>query len=266
MTTLLDPQTTLPSISLTPAQVELFHRQGFLGPFAALSPREMIDLAPKIEAVLSHASADHPQRQHNRHLDSRLVFDLVAHPNIVQRMAQIMGPDLLLWRTNFFIKGVKKPEAGATVIPSSDKEIPWHQDCNYWPLEPEVVISAWVAIDEVTVDNSCVQLIPGSHRKILPTVKSPPGMEFGVMTDPQLVDASKLVNMELKPGEFFLFNERTLHHSEPGRNGKRRMGVAVRVIPPIVRVLTADSPGHKMILLHGQDPLGFNPLMPPPAV
>jgi ectoine hydroxylase-related dioxygenase (phytanoyl-CoA dioxygenase family) len=41
--------------------------------------------------------------------------------------------------TNFF---VKEPVA---------KEIPWHQDFNYWPLEPPIIVSAWIAIDPSTV-------------------------------------------------------------------------------------------------------------------
>ena len=78
-------------------------------------------------------------------------------------MAALYGPDLLLWRTNFFVK-----EPGA-------KEIPWHlfvvrkaldtlvgdnkrkssslalrQDRNYWPLEPPIIISAWIAVDAAT--------------------------------------------------------------------------------------------------------------------
>lgn len=252
--------------SLTPAQVEQFHRDGYLGPFAIASPGEVEMLRGQVEAVLARkpvdeataANAHFLQGNHNRHLDSRVIFDLVTHPAIVQRMVRIMGPDLLLWRTNFFIKGA------STSLVTNDKEIPWHQDCNYWPIEPEVVVSAWLALDEVTVENSCVQIIPGSHRHILPTIPCGPEMAFVKMADPKLVDASRAVNMELRPGEFFLFNERTLHHSEPNRSGKRRMGVAVRVIPPIVRVLEADSVHHKMILIHGQDRLGFNPLMPPP--
>lgn len=258
MITQTQPKMVSSHASLTPAQVAQFHRDGFLGPFAVASPEEIVELRPQVEAVLSQDAPDHRVRNHNRHLHSRVIYDLVTHAAIVERMARIMGPDLLLWRTNFFIKG------GQGAISSNDKEIPWHQDCNYWPLEPEVVISAWLALDEVTVDNSCVQIIPGSHRKILPTIPCTPDVQFTMRTDPQYIDASRAVNMQLHPGEFFLFNERTLHHSEPNRSGKRRMGCAIRVIPPIVRVLEADSPSHKMMVIHGQDRLGFNELADPP--
>src|SRR5258708_6884941 len=82
-----------------------------------------------------------------------------------------------------------------------------HLDGNYWPIEPSVNISAWLAIDESTIENSCVQLIPGTHRRIVPHVKATEGMAFREMADPAAYDVSKLINMELKPGQFFLFNE-----------------------------------------------------------
>ena len=52
--------------------------------------------------------------------------------------------------------------------------------------------------------------------------------------------------------------ERTLHHSEMNRSDKRRIGLAVRVIVPIVKVFNWDSPQHKLIVIHGKDPVQFN--------
>ena len=65
------------------------------------------------------------------------MWRIASHPAIVQRMASMYGPELLVWRTNFFIKN---PSNGV----AHKGEIPWHQDCNYWPLEPAVVLSAWL--------------------------------------------------------------------------------------------------------------------------
>ena len=99
----------------------------------------MAALRPAIEQVLATVPA-HGNRAHNRHLDSRAVYDLATEPAIVERMACLYGPDLLLWRTNFFVKNC------------GSKAIPWHQDFNYWPLEPPVIISAF-AVDPSTRQN-----------------------------------------------------------------------------------------------------------------
>jgi ectoine hydroxylase-related dioxygenase (phytanoyl-CoA dioxygenase family) len=244
------------SYALTRAEIDKFHDEGYLGPFELCSPEEMNEIRTRIDReVLTTDGLCPISRNQSRHLDKRVVYDLCTHPAIVERMSSIFGPDLILWRSNLFLKD---PGAG---------EIPWHQDGNYWPIEPSVNISAWLAIDESTIENSCVQLIPGTHRKIIPHIKSTEGMVFAEMGDPAYIDTSKLINMELKPGQFFLFNERTLHHSFPNRSKKRRMGLAVRVTIPIVKVYH-DSPklfaGHKVMVLSGEDRMGFNRVGNPP--
>ena len=245
----------LPALSTT--EMNQFRKQGFLGPFALCSPEEMADQRSGVEAVLycdasDHNQRGHNQRGHNRHLDQRLIWDLSTDPAIVGRMQCLYGEDLLMWRTNFFSK-----EPGA-------KEIPWHQDHTYWPLEPPIIASAWIAIDESTVENSCLQIIPGSHRKSVPHIKATEDMVFEQMADLDYLALDEAVNLEMRPGEFILFNERTVHHSEPNRSQKRRIGLAIRVVVPIVKVLSWDGPDHGLVQLSGHDPLGFNKIVDPP--
>ena len=239
--------------ALTADQVEQFRTDGYLGPFELCSRDEMARIAARVD---SDVLAPDPPPQgvyQSRHLDSRLVYDLCAHPAIVSRMAAIHGRDLLLWRSHLFLK-----EQGAA-------EVPWHQDTNYWPLEPTLNISAWVAIDDATVENSCVNLIPGSHQLVVPHGPAPEGMVFAEMADMDYVDTTTSVAMELRAGEFFLFNERTVHQSEPNTSGRRRLGLAVRVTTPIVRVDHRRLfPGHTVILLSGEDRMGFNDVGEPP--
>jgi ectoine hydroxylase-related dioxygenase (phytanoyl-CoA dioxygenase family) len=244
------------SYALTKVEVDKFHEEGYLGPFELCTPEEMDPIRSRIDReVISTEGLSPHSRNQCRHLDNRVVYELCAHPAIVERMASIYGPDLVLWRSNLFVKNPGAPE------------IPWHQDGNYWPIEPVVNISAWLAIDPSTIANSCVQLIPGTHRKIVPHIKSPEGMAFNEMADPACVDTSKAINMELKPGQFFLFNERTLHHSEPNRSKERRLGLAVRVTIPIVKVYH-DSPKlfpeHRVLLLSGEDRMSLNQMGNPP--
>jgi len=233
---------------LSAEEVERFHRDGFLGPFAMYTPEQMAALRPEVERILETDPQGHKLRHHNRHLDEPLIREFASHPAVVNRMTGILGPDLLLWRTNFFVKR------------TGSKEIPWHQDYNYWPIEPAIICSAWLAVDESTRENGCVQILPGSHRKILPHVKATDDMAFSEMAETHGLDLDKRVYLEMKPGEFILFNERTLHHSEANHSAKRRIGLAIRVIVPIVRVMDLDAPGHRMLVLSGEDRMGFNPL------
>ena len=92
----------------------------------------------------------------------------------MDRVEGILGPDIVLWQSNFFNK------------PPGAKEIPWHQDMNFWSseIEPGINVSAWLAIDDTDVTNSCVQLMPGSHRKMIPHVKATPEQAFRQQGDP----------------------------------------------------------------------------------
>ena len=242
--------TLAPALSAT--EMGRFRRDGYLGPFTLCPPAAMAALRPGIEQVLDTVPA-HGNRAHNRHLDSHAVYDLATEPAIVQRMACLYGPDLLLWRTNFFVKN------------RGSKAIPWHQDFNYWPLEPPVIISAWIAVDPSTRQNGNLQVIPGSHRSIVPHIEATPDVQFEEMADAGYYDARDLTDLEMQPGEFILFNERTLHHSEANHSDLRRIGLAVRAIIPIVKVLQYDSDDHTLQVIRGTDTMGFNRLAPPPA-
>jgi len=248
---------TLTKPALSPAEVLFFHEEGYLGPFAAVSQEEMAEIRQHIDTQVINSPGPNPNTTlQSRHMDSRVVFDLANSPAIIDRMECLYGSDLILWATNFFNK-----EPGG-------KEIPWHQDQNYWPLEPIINISAWIAIDDVKIDNSCVQILPKSHKHVVPHIPAKDGMAFGEEADEKYFKKDNLINMELKPGQFFLFNEKLLHHSEPNRSTRRRMGMSMRVTLPIVRIKQDGPPlhpGHAGILLRGEDFMGFNRLQEPPV-
>ena len=80
---------------------------------------------------------------------------------------------------------------------------------NFWftEIEPGINVSAWLAIDDTDVTNSCVQLMPGSHRKMIPHIKATPEQAFRQQGDPDHigVDPDRVVKMKMKAGQFFLF-------------------------------------------------------------
>ncbi len=235
-------------------EVRRFHRDGFLGPITMMSPEEMAPIRAQIEQqVLEVDSPLSKSRVQSRHLDVPVVMDLCSHPAIVERVVSIFGPDVILWRSHFFNKG------------PGDLAVPWHQDINYWPIQPTLNVSAWLAIDRVTEENSCVQLIPGSHRQTVPHLKSE-GTMFGEEADPDYFDASQAIKMELEPGQFFLFTERLLHHSAPNTSDQRRLGLAVRMTVPMVMVDHEKLfKGHHNIVLSGEDRFGLNQIGERPA-
>ena len=241
---------TTETYALTREEVDFFTLNGYLGPFAAMSEEEMAVVRAEIEHDVLTTDGPKPNnRVGSRHMDKAVIYDLATHPAIIQRMASIYGPDLIMWATNLWNKG----PGGA--------EIPWHQDINFWPLEPPINISAWIAIDRVTTENSCVRIIPGSHRTTIPHVQAEEGMAFGEMADPAFFDVNEAVDMELRPGEFFLFTERLLHGSNKNVSNMRRLGMSIRVTLPVVHIFQDGpplQPGHTAVIASGRDPMGFN--------
>lgn len=236
--------------SLSQEQVLVLHTDGYLGPLTLWEPSE----TAAIRGMLERVFIDEPVPDvspNTRFVQHPELVQLCRRPQLTQAMASVIGADLFLWRIGFFNK-----VAGET------REIPWHQDRNYWPLEPLVVCSAWVAVDDVDVGNGAMHVIPGSHRQLVPHIEATDGQVFAEQADPAHFDVESAVPIELRAGQFVLFNERLLHWSPPNRSNRRRFGLAVRVVPPMVRVLQFDSPDHGLVQLAGSDPLGFNRLVP----
>jgi hypothetical protein len=192
----------------------------------------------------------------SRHLDSETVWRLCSAPQIVERMMSLFGPDLMLWLSSFFHKGPASKDW--------PEEYPWHQDITYWNLEPSITLSAWLAVTPATVENGCVEVIPGSHKRILPTVTSTDqrySVRFaGHRADPAAVDEGNKVSLLLEPGQFFLFTERTLHRSGPNYSAEPRTGISMRVTLPMVKSYNE----YPCVLLHGKDDFGFNTFAQPP--
>ena len=80
-------------------------------------------------------------------------LDFARDPQILDMVEQIIGPDIILWNMSFFAKPAKK-----------GRKTPWHQDGEYWAISPLATCTVWIAVDDSTVENGCLRVIPGSHR------------------------------------------------------------------------------------------------------
>jgi phytanoyl-CoA hydroxylase len=77
---------------------------------------------------------------------------IAAHPRLVPLLDQLLGPEARMIQD---IALLKPPFLGS--------EKPWHQDAAYFDWAPlEGVLGVWLALDPATVDDGCVQIIPGS--------------------------------------------------------------------------------------------------------
>ncbi|HZQ98148.1 MAG TPA: phytanoyl-CoA dioxygenase family protein, partial [Chloroflexota bacterium] len=96
---------------------------------------------------------------------------------------------------------------------------PWHQDTAYFDWTPlGGVIGVWIALDEATVENGCMQVIPGSHL-------DGPVPHFHVR-DCQVADDRVRVDrahvVPLDPGGVLFFSGLIHHGTPPNLSGDRR--------------------------------------------
>src|SRR5476649_1935956 len=208
--------------------VAQFQRDGFYFPVPVLSREEAAGYRSCLER--HEAETGKPLQgnwRHKTHLLFTWADQLVHHPKILDAVEDVIGPDILCWTTNFFIKEASNPGF-----------VSWHQDATYWGLDPDDVITAWVAFTDATPENGYMQFLPGSHKTDqLPHVDTfhkdnllSRGQEIAVE-----VDKSKGVGVALKAGEMSLHHIKLVHGSEPNRTSDRRIGLAIRYIPTYVR-------------------------------
>jgi len=215
-------------MSLSEEAVNQCRRDGFYFPVPVLSREEADHYRQCLESHEAKTGAPlQGNWRHKAHLLFTWADELVRHPRILDAVESVIGPDILCWTTNFFIKEAANPGF-----------VSWHQDSTYWGLEPDDVITAWVAFTDATPQNGYMQFIPGSHKvEQLPHVDTfhkdnllSRGQEIAVD-----VDKSKAVGIALRAGEMSLHHIKLVHGSEPNRTNDRRIGLAIRYIPTYVR-------------------------------
>lgn len=87
-------------------------------------------------------------------VESDDVFRAVAENDAITAVAsQLLGPNLKLLRSAAMFK---PPEVG------SEKE--FHQDAAYYPIQPLDHVTVWIALDEATPANGCMNVVPGAHK------------------------------------------------------------------------------------------------------
>jgi non-heme Fe2+,alpha-ketoglutarate-dependent halogenase len=199
---------------------------------------------------------------YDRHLDVDFLAEHITRPEIVDRVASILGPDVLCWRTEFFPKY------------PGDEGTDWHQADNFSSVDgfkkPQIVwpqdagfggtITVWTAFTPATEDTACLQFIPGTHGTMHYDESKPMDYDpehinrrekdgvrrgfFGydyrqLQKDPDWrPDESKAVSQVMRPGQFIIFWSLLMHASRPhlGKSDQMRLGYGARYVPTSVRV------------------------------
>jgi non-haem Fe2+, alpha-ketoglutarate-dependent halogenase len=243
---------------LTAEQIERYRWDGYLFPLPALSADELRDCTDgpaRFEDWLGSpvSGADRKWRSAG-YVFLPWVDALVRHPRILDAVEGVIGPDILVYTSTFFVKEANSPTFAA-----------WHQDATYFGLDPHEHVTAWVALTEAGSEAGCMEVVSskGTPRQLHHAAL---GLEHSINGGGQAIvepfEQDGTVAMALHAGEFSLHHTLARHRSAPNRAAHRRIGLGISYIPACVRA--TGSYRLSALLVRGHDTGGHFDLLPSP--
>jgi ectoine hydroxylase-related dioxygenase (phytanoyl-CoA dioxygenase family) len=167
-------------------------------------------------------------------------------PELLAVVEQLLGPDIKLFSDQVFMK------------PPGGVEKTFHQDSAYFHIEPTALVTAWLAIDDVTLENGCLWVIPGSHRGGIHdhSEKWQVGDRVDMKVPEKLIDRGREVALTMSAGSCSFHHSVLLHRSGPNRTTSARRGMATHYMS--ARSLWSGSPDEQpeYELLRGREYAG----------
>jgi len=209
--------------ALTAEEVARYKQDGIVIPKVGLDATTVAELRTKLDSFLAEQKIT----------DADYVPDIIERdpswlrygvmPEILDAVAQLIGEDIIIWGSALFCKAGK-----------GGKATPWHQDGHYWPIRPLATVTAWIAIDDVNVENSCLRVIPGSHRDRVSYAHDVDNSDTIILNQvlkPEHLQSAPPRDIELSPGRFSIHDVYLIHGANPNNSGKRRAGMVFRYMP-----------------------------------
>ncbi|TVZ40270.1 non-heme Fe2+,alpha-ketoglutarate-dependent halogenase [Alteromonadaceae bacterium 2753L.S.0a.02] len=291
---------------LSEEEIKNFHRDGYIGPIKLYEEDEIEEIWKAVRLqVLDRSQAIYPIAEsdqgntnianYDRHLDIELLAKHIVNKKITDRVASLIGEDVMCWRSEFFPKY------------PGDEGTDWHQAATFanasgtpqilWPEENGErfggTITVWTAFTDSTLENGCLKLMPGTHDAMnydesktmkydesTINTKEKDGKKSGffgydyreLQIDPNWKpDESKAFPLVMKKGECVIFWSTLMHASLPhsGKTQDMRLGYVGRYAPTKVKVypdteLVVEYGGKipldkfGCVLVSGEDRYGHN--------
>jgi len=116
--------------------------------------------------------------------------------------------------------------------PKIGGEVGLHQDSTFLYTEPLSCIGFWFALEDASIDNGCLQAIPGGHKTGLKK-------RFYMATDNEIkfevLDSSEypedeLEMLEVKAGTMIILHGQLPHYSDSNKSDRSRQALSVHIV------------------------------------
>ena len=212
---------------LTAEEIAFYHKNGYIVVENVLSDDELaalrrvtdefverargIDESDEVFDLEPNHSAERPRlRRIKDPIAQHAVYDQIfRHDGILDIVEQLIGPGV---RRNNTKLNMKEPDHGSAVE--------WHQDWAFYPHTNDDVLAVGVCMDDMTVENGCMLMVPGSHKGVLYSHHEN-GVFVGAVSDPEF-QAGETAKCQVKAGGITIHHARTLHASTPNHSANPR--------------------------------------------
>ena len=223
-------------------QIEQFREEGYFVTHPMWTDRELRAVSDEFDRLYAvslrghEESKDETKKRLTRlrpfigqaHTKSVVLCEFIKSPFYLEACAKLIGPDADLYYNQVVIK---PPEEGL--------HFGWHQDSGYTVTEPLEYMTCWTAISRTDVENGCIWIIPGSHKRGL---IEHCWNERDRSTDAVLDNEEGAIPVEMQRGQVAVFSSLMLHRSGPNVSSETRKGYVPQYHVPNVRQKKTGKP------------------------
>ena len=242
-------------------EVQQFRDLGYFVTGVVFSREELASMAAEMDRVYSEhvreveagkdAAAVESARGRRAfsqfHTLSPVALDFLKKPIYLEACRLLIGEDADL----YYNQATTKMPGGR------GKVFDWHQDSGYTTTEPLEYITCWTAVSESDLENGCIWIIPGSHKRgVVDHLREEEDEKRYAGKNAQVADDGAMP-VEMRAGQVAVFSSLLLHRSGPStsRNRPRRAYVPQYHVPDLVLVSTGEPWGDRLPVLRGGEPV-----------
>lgn len=193
----------------------LHHRQLF-------SPDRLNALTDIFEEHLAQKGDKLSDELDTPHFRDERLFDFLLAPEVLDLVEDLIGPNIGLFTSHFICKA-----------PFKGRRTPWHEDSAYWNGKfdrLDKIVTVWLAIDDSTLENGCMGVIPGTHAHGFSGYEAvdTAANTFGTEIRQGSFRKEDAVWFELERGTCSLHDARIIHGAGPNNSPMRRTSYTMR--------------------------------------
>jgi ectoine hydroxylase-related dioxygenase (phytanoyl-CoA dioxygenase family) len=223
-------------MTITRAEVERFHEQGYLVRERLVPPEWLRQMQVELEGLHArmvlapdpgvHVSWESEVDASVQGRIKQLMHAEVVSPTInrflrsdpvLEIVEALIGPEISLYHCKLLMKAARE----GTVTP-------WHQDYAYWVAEDNrpLMLNCMFQIDDATLENGCLQVVPGSHRWALQEHERE-ARPFGRFLPGHFQPREDAVPIPLQAGSAIFFGPMIIHGSDANRSDQERRACTI---------------------------------------